>query len=426
MLIFYHFLYNLVAVTLMRGIVFFARLVSPRVAERESESRLSYSLLSALPQDTQKIWFHAASMGEFEQVKPVIESLRTQMPRVRIIVSFFSPSGYRNQKSYAFADAVVYLPLDTRRNAQRFIASFQPDIAVFVRYDTWWNYLYALHQRHIPVYLLNATYPSSRLARFPLFRGFLQTLFSLCKEIITHSPEQAKRFQSSIKHPSIVPGSDTRYDRISAIVQSATNAPLLPPTLFNPDDIVLVLGSSWQPDERLVCEALETLGNDSKRIRLIIVPHEPTEQHLLWSEALFGDIQRLSRVGNELNHRHILVDSIGKLLQLYANAHAAYIGGGFGVGVHSVSEAAGYAIPIACGSAIERNEDATHLQICGGLTIVTDASSLSKWLRDMVMNDSLRTQQGMLNKSYIAERSGSTQRFVDKIMHELQSHPSGF
>lgn len=413
---------------------FITALVNKKARLRRSGVRQTWRILadtrklSTLAESEQRIWFHAASMGEFEQVKPIIEEIKLSAPTVQIVVSFFSPSGYEHQKNYALADVVVYLPLDSKRAAKRFLDYVQPSCAVFARYDLWQNMLLGLKARSIPTILVAATLNErSFLLRFRAGRTYLRNVYDLLTSIYTAGASETVKFERLGITTPLMTGTDTRFDRIAAQVALAqkegTQSLGLRESFFAEDDVVLVLGSSWKPDEDCIIEAAHRLKTSlQQRLRLIIVPHEPTEAAIERLRKLIPNSECLSALlGNDTllaPSRHIIVDSVGKLLRLYALADAAYIGGGFGQGVHSVAEPAGYGIPLASGANIGRARDAIALQSKGALTLIRTPDDAYQWLSTMLQSPEIREKQGLIAHHYIHAELGWSEKIARVILND--------
>jgi 3-deoxy-D-manno-octulosonic-acid transferase len=412
-----------------------------KLKEREGMWEDLLDSLDKIPNNNEKrIWFHAASMGEFEQAKPIIELIKKSNPEIVIIVSFYSPSGYNNQKDYQYADAVLYMPFDTRMNASYFIKRINPDFAVFVRYEIWRNHLELLQKKKIPTYLICATKPNNPiLYKNFLLRAFTKSNYNFYDKIYTISKEHSNFFKELNVQSNIQTLSDTRFDRIIENVEKAKNNKVLKDELFNDKDFILVAGSTWEPDETLILETVKILENenfiektDYHSIRLILVPHEPTKKHIKNLKKLLPDALLLSEIEqyfnsnpneneikNYLGGNHIIVDSIGKLLRLYANASAAYIGGAFGVGVHSVTEPAGYGIPLACGTRMTNSPDALNLMKIKGLEVVNNSEELANWLKRIISDKKEFTKISTINKQYLYDGLGSSKIISDEIMKNI-------
>ncbi len=422
-------LYNAVLKPLMSAAFFIGALLNKKFALRAEGAKQSRNTLQNLPPKRGKrLWFHAASMGEFEQAKPVIEYIRRTRPDVEILASFFSVSGYENQKNYEGAHWKVYIPIDTRSEARRFVDCIQADAAVFVRYDIWFNHLNELRTRNIPAYLICATVNQhSWLYRAP-FIPFTRAAYDCFTTVFALDQNEADLFNKLHLGQDVVVSGDTRMDRIVAAVEQSRSNPALPAEVLDADRLYLALGSSWPVEEQLLADAIKLLDAEVKQtIGLIIVPHEPTPEHVrvlreqypqarLYSELNSATARNSASDAPEQSHVPvIIIDAVGLLLRVYAQAALAFVGGGFGAGVHSVTEPAGHALPICCGPDIDRARAAQELQAAGGLQVVESASSLAEWLSEMLLNSEKRAHQGAVAEKYVKERTGFSEAIGERV-----------
>jgi 3-deoxy-D-manno-octulosonic-acid transferase len=423
--------YNIIFIPIAIIIKKIWQLFNPKLKERERNWKSSMEDMKPLEsklnaEESFVIWFHSASMGEFEQAKPVIEELKRTRENVIAVCSFFSPSGYNHQRHYPFADAVVYLPFDTKSNTKYFLRQVKPDIAVFVRYEIWRNFLEELKASKVPALLINATFPRSILLNF--FKSFLRSTLNLFKEIYTINYKQTNKFNSLGLTTKVETLADTRFDRIIANIENAKTNPKFRYELFDESEFVIVAGSTWEPDEKLIFSAIDRLNSDGKELRLILVPHEPTENNIMRirklakNSVLLSEIEKLPfpATPNELKDfvkgKIIIVDSVGKLLGLYRYAKVAYIGGAFGDGVHSVTEPAGYGIPLAAGSNISSSPDAVDLALLGCLHTIRDSNELYLWLKELMENPNEADQLGHIAKNYVYSRQGASKVISSRIL----------
>jgi 3-deoxy-D-manno-octulosonic-acid transferase len=351
-------------------------------------------------------------MGEFEQAKPVVEYIKATHPNIRIVCTFFSPSGYNTQRQYKFADAICYLPMDTYWNVQHFISAVKPIAVVFVRYEIWLNYLSALHNANIPTYLINATYPTI-LGKVGIAKPFYKLCFNKFTKIYAVNTDEYAKFLSLQLDTEIISSSDTRMDRIMAKVTDAQATPVVSRSLFGDDKLVLVAGSVWNEDVDVIVAAVQMLGEHN--IRIIFVPHEPTTEHIQYIQRMLPASVLLSEIGAQQIDCDVIVDSIGKLLKLYGIADIAYIGGAFGVGVHSITEPAGYGIPLATGSNCFNSPDTKPLLATGALTIIHNADMLCNWFKE-VADANVRLRMGNAASKYIAENTGTSKVIAEVIV----------
>lgn len=423
----YTFVYNIIFIPLLKLLLPFLSLFIPKLRERRQKADSIFESIKFQKSGTSRVfWFHAASMGEFEQAKPVIELIKSKEPEAQIICTFFSPSGYNNQKNYSYADAVLYILLDTKKNAIKFLDKFRPDVAVIVRYDLWLNHLNECKKRNIKLFLIAATKPGSSFAfSLEITKQFYALLYSQFDIIFTVGNEHTKSIYSLSPDSTIISSHDPRFDRIYSAVQKHRNNPPIPRTLFD-TELIIVAGSIWNEDANILIPAINNANRDGFKYKCIFVPHEPTESNLEYIEKQI-DSFRLSEIENAIHLNtinemkaklacsHIIVDSIGKLLNLYALADAAYIGGGFGAGVHSIAEPAGYEIPLACGPKTANSEDAKQLIKLDSLAIIKSPADASKWFESLANTDFVKSQAEK-NHHYIYSKLGTSELIVEEIL----------
>ncbi|MBR4177473.1 MAG: 3-deoxy-D-manno-octulosonic acid transferase [Bacteroidales bacterium] len=337
-------------------------------------------------------WFHTSSLGEFEQARPVIEQFRKLHPEYKIVLTFFSPSGFEVRKNYDQADIVIYLPPDTQRNARRLMQLMHPDIAFFVKYDFWFNYLQALQRRATPTYLFSAIFRPSQYFFKPYGKWFAQQL-QCYRHIFVQNQESIKLLKGICYNRCSIAG-DTRFDRVNDIALQAKSFPEIKRFLLNGSNQplpTLIAGSSWPPDENNIKHFCDSY---SKPLKLILAPHVIAESHLKQIEQLFGadNCVRYSQLilpdaDPALNHRSILIiDNIGMLSSIYRYATIAYIGGGFGKGIHNTLEAAIFGCPVCFGPNYTKFQEAHQLLDCQAAKTYTKADQLTQilttWLDD--------------------------------------------
>ncbi len=407
-------IYNTFFIPFAKLFVLAAKPFNKKIKERENNYELSLDSLSSINRTFPTILFHSSSMGEFEQAKPIIERLKKEAD-VNIICSFYSPSGFNNQKNYNYADAIVYLPFDSRINARRFLQRINPDLVVFVRYDIWHNHLLEISRRRGQLWLIDATEPQSKLIKSSLFWSFTKFNYNLFDKIYTLTEKDFKFFNSLNLKSEIIKSTDTRFDRIIEKVETAKSNQIIPKSIFPDNSFILVAGSTWHQDENIIINALEKIECDKKSLQVIFVPHEPTPEHIeklrlkVKNHILFSELEQKLKYDTEFTHSsHIIIDKIGILLNLYSLADAAYIGGGFGAGVHSVTEPAGYSIPVACGTKMTNSPDAINLKSKGALEVVHNEKEFFNWLRSILLYEEQRNQYGLLAGTYVYKSKGSS------------------
>jgi 3-deoxy-D-manno-octulosonic-acid transferase len=344
---------------------------------------------------------------------------------VEIVVSFFSPSGYEHSRNYRLADVITYLPFDSRRNAWQFVEFIKPTAAVFVRYDVWPNHLWELQRRRIPSFIANATMRERSSRRIAMLKGFHRTLYDALDSILAVSEEDAAGYRSlHLLHPRLEVIGDTRYDQVWMRSQEARSKHLIPESIVRGKN-VLVVGSSWEGDERIILPVFFKMLSVEPNLLLVIVPHEPNEENL---ERIESELDRLCSKGRELSirfsglsdyrsERVIIVDSVGILLSLYAYATVAYVGGGFlgkpgNGGVHNVLEPAVYGVPVLYGPNHDNSQEAVALAERGGGFVVTDEKELYKRLKIFLEDHVARSEAGRRSSDFVQENIGATERFI--------------
>jgi len=353
------------------------------------------------------VWFHAASLGEFEQGRPVIERLKAENPETKILITFFSPSGYEIRKNYNGADIVSYLPLDTYFAARNFVKLVKPSKAVFVKYEFWPNYLLALQQADVPVYSISAIFRESQVF-FKVYGGWYRSLLRVFSHIFVQdnaSLDLLKKYD--ITNASVC--GDTRFDRVYDLYSQAKQLPLIEEFAKGGQPII-VAGSTWPKDEELLVQYLK-LHPD---LKLILVPHEVHQSHILEiSKLLDGKFVRYSEANSEnlAQANCLVVDVIGILSSIYRYANVAYIGGGFGVGIHNTLEAAVWHVPVVFGPNYQRFREARELISVGGAFAISNYTLLETQLNRLLKDE----QAGKMAGEYVKNNTGATQLILNKL-----------
>lgn len=347
----------------------------------------SFAKLPQSPADGEKrAWFHASSLGEFEQARPVLERFRKEHPEYKICVSFFSPSGYEIRKNYSEADYICYIPMDTPKNARRFVEQLRPSVAFFVKYDFWFNYLDQLALRNVPTFIFSAIFRPGQYFFKGYGKWFRQQLGRCFTHLFVQNEESLELLRShGIQRVSIT--GDTRFDRVHAIAQDARRFEAVEQFLGkHPEDKVLLAGSSWEPDEELIKQYFDHRGGN---LTLVLAPHVISESHITSIISLFGkeNCIRYSQIGkdchgsnpqdgsnhdshgetlqiptfNSQSRKVLIIDNIGMLSSLYSYADVAYIGGGFGRGIHNILEAITFGKPVVFGPNYRKFQEARDI-----------------------------------------------------------------
>lgn len=370
-----------------------------------------YELLRQQKENGAKyIWFHAASLGEFEQGRPLIEKIKERYPEYKILLTFFSPSGYEVRRNYQEADIVCYLPLDKPRNVKKFLDIIQPCMAFFIKYEFWKNYLNELHKRNIPVYSVSSIFRKEQIF-FKWYGGAYRKVLSNFDQLFVQN-ETSKRFLSKIGIEKVTVVGDTRFDRVLEIRQEAKNLPLV--EAFKGDSLTIVAGSSWAPDEDLFIEYF----NNHPEMKLIIAPHVIDENHLVEIiSKLKRPYVRYSKA-TEQNVKKadcLIIDGYGLLSSIYRYGEIAYIGGGFGVGIHNVLEAAVYGIPVIFGPKYQKFMEARQLIEGKGAFSIKDSEELSQLLDKMISDKEFLKESGSNAGNYVTKNLGASELILSQI-----------
>lgn len=406
-------MYN-IAIYLYLLAVKFVGLFSKKVKlMRKGHKEVFDILRKEIDKDSQYLWFHAASLGEFEQGRPLMERIRKTHPHYKILLTFFSPSGYEVRKNYEGADVICYLPFDTPRNVRRFLDLARPSMAFFIKYEFWQNYMKGLQKRHIPTYSVSSIFRPNQV----FFRWYGGQYYKVLTRI-THffvQNEESVRLLASRGITNVTVVGDTRFDRVLEINQAAKQLPLV--ERFKGDCTrVLVAGSSWQPDEELFIDYF----NRHPEMKLIIAPHVVDENHLAWIESklnrpsvrytrALGTATDLSRVDC------LIIDCYGLLSSIYRYGEISYVGGGFGVGIHNVLEAAVYGIPVLFGPNNQRFREARQLLSEGGSFEIHNASDFTSTMDRLLTDEAFLRQSGERAGSYVKDNSGAADAVLAAI-----------
>ena len=354
------------------------------------------------------IWFHFASLGEFEQGRPVLEALKDKNPQQKIIVTFFSPSGYEVRKNYALAD-VFYLPLDTHKNAERFIKLVNPQQAIFTKYEFWFHYFNELHKKQIPLYLISGIFRPNQIF-FKWYGSFYREILTYVSHFFVQNKESVDLLKSiGISQVSL--SGDTRFDRVYENAQHPKKLELI--EQFCGDAKVFIAGSTWLPDEKLLV-ALTVKNPDWK---FIIAPHEIGEAHVKEIENLFPEAIKFSVFSSQLTQisnlksQVLIIDNIGMLSSLYQYGRLAYIGGGFGAGIHNTLEAAAFGLPVIFGPKYDKFQEAKDLIAIDAAKSISSEDELILAFENFKANE----KSSAAAKKYVEQKKGATAMIMGKI-----------
>jgi 3-deoxy-D-manno-octulosonic-acid transferase len=374
-----------------------------------------HRLLEISESNSSVIWIHCSSLGEFEQGRPVIEKLKSAFPGAKILLSFFSPSGYRVRKHYSQCDWVDYMPLDTSRNAKRFLDLVKPRMVLFIKYEFWYHHLAELKKRGIPTFLISANFRESQIF-FKWYGSWYRQMLHTYKTIFVQS-ELSKKLLAKISFSNVLVAGDTRFDRVKAIMEQSKEIPLA--ELFSKNHSVIVAGSTWQKDEDLLFCFIKNTQAD---VKLIIAPHEINKKQLaklknewngqliLFSEATADNIHTA---------KILVIDNVGMLSSLYRYGILAYVGGGFGKGIHNVLEAATYGMPILFGPNYNKFQEAIQLVDLNAAFPVANSLELDSVLSRFLNNEKLLKQTSAIAAEYVRSKTGATDYVLSILKNEL-------
>jgi len=367
-------------------------------------------LQQAFAPDDRVIWFHCASLGEFEQGRPVMEAIRSRFPDHKILLSFFSPSGYEKRKTYSGADYVMYLPLDTRKNAIRILSLLKPEMVIFIKYEFWYHFLRRLKSREVPVFLISGNFRRDQIF-FKWYGGWYRRFLDCFTHIFVQK-ENSEQLLAQIGFTRVSVAGDTRFDRVRQVSENEYRNKAL--EVFAGGSDVIVAGSTWEKDEQILVEAFHSLP---EKTRWIIAPHELSEAHLGQLKKRFPGSLLFTEMGEEVPSgvRVLIVNTIGHLSYLYRYGTLAYIGGGFGKGIHNILEAATYGQPVLFGPEYRNFVEAKELVSLGAAYPVEDSGQLLSTIHQQLGDrDLLKTSSDTASK-YVTQRLGATSKILEDL-----------
>lgn len=374
------------------------------------------------------VWIHAASLGEFEQGRPLMERLRRERPDLKVVLTFFSPSGYEVRKNFAGADVVAYLPADTKRNVRRFLDIVRPEKAIFIKYEFWLNYLAELSRRSVPTYLISGIFRPEQLF-FRSYGGFYRKALNAFTRLYVQD-DRSRRLLSGIGIENVTVAGDTRFDRVTDIMHGVKPHPLLDRFCGTKEDrsgksapserpLVFMAGSSWPEDEGVYAAWLRDAGD----VKGVIAPHEFDPERLRRMLALFnGEAVLMSDAEKRPEamdgKKVLIIDCFGLLSSAYTYADMAYVGGGFGAGLHNINEAAVYGIPVIYGPNNSKFIEAQEMKECGGGIAVASRDEFIRAAESLTSDSAELKRRGTAAGAYIRSKLGAT----DQIYTDLFSN----
>jgi len=412
------FLYNIITL-LASQLLKLVALFSPKMKLFEDGRKSVFQTLANKIQTSDKtIWFHAASLGEYEQGLPVIEAIKKQFPNHKIVITFFSPSGYEVRKNNTVADVTVYLPLDTISNAKQFIQLVHPEMVFFIKYEYWPNYLNELKKQQIKTYLISGILRENQ-AFFKWYGGFYRNALKTFDYFFVQN-ESSKKLLQSIGFNNVKISGDTRFDRVVSILDRDNSLDFI--ELFKDNKTTIVIGSSWPKDESLLVNYINECSDD---VKFIIAPHNiKSEQisnlknQIQKKTILFSDVE--TRLIASLQENNVfIIDTIGILTKIYSYADIAYVGGGFGnPGVHNILEPATFGVPVVIGQNYSHFAEATALVNMEGCISIQNQIQLNEAFDLLIQNEDERLEKGHICSTFVQMNKGATQIIMNYITNE--------
>lgn len=403
------FLYNLV-ISIAGFFLKIVALFSPKIKLFVEGRKNVFAILEEkIKANDKTIWFHSASLGEYEQGLPVIEKIKEKYPSHKIIVTFFSPSGYEVRKNNTVADVTVYLPLDTKNNAKRFLKLVHPELAFFIKYEFWLNYLKELESKKIPTYLISGIFRDNQMF-FKWYGGFYRKALNAFTYFFLQN-EKSKQKVESLGFKNVIVSGDTRFDRVNAILERDNSLDFI--ENFKNNKPVIVIGSSWPKDETLLAEYINQASED---VKFIIAPHnikadqiESLKSQITKSTVLFSEKENL-----DLSKYNVLiVNTVGLLTKIYSYGTIAYVGGGFGnPGIHNILEPATFGIPIVIGPNYSNFAEAVSLVELNGCSVISNTVELKNSFDQLLYNESFYKEKSKICSSFIQNNKGATETIM--------------
>ena len=403
-------MYNVFIYLYLLGVAIYSRF-NEKVRKMWRGEREAFSILKEkVDPEAKYVWFHAASLGEFEQGRPLMEQLRREHPEYKILLTFFSPSGYEVRKNYEGADIITYLPIDTITNARRFLRLVRPVMAFFIKYEFWYNYLHILKHRNVPVYSVSSIFRPDQV-----FFKWYGRQYGRVLNCFTHffvQNEISKELLAKIGMTNTTIVGDTRFDRVLQIKEAAKQLPVV--EAFKQDYKVFVAGSSWPPDEEIFIRYF----NEHKDWKLIIAPHVIGEDHLLQIEKLLSGrkiVRYKDSTESDVKDAEVLIiNCYGLLSSIYHYGDIAYVGGGFGVGIHNLLEAAVWDVPVFFGPNNQKFQEAQALKKSGGFEI-HDYEEFARMMGRFAAEPEFLKEQGVKAGHFVKGQAGATQKVLAAV-----------
>ena len=379
----------------------------------------TFDKLSDFTSEDKVVWFHAASLGEFEQGRPIIERIKQEFPSYKILLTFFSPSGYEVRKDYELADVVCYLPMDSKKNVRRFLDIVNPMLAVFIKYEFWPNYLKELHQRKTPTILVSGIFREHQVF-FKPFGTFMRKSLSAFDHFFVQD-EISKKLLNSVGQKNVTISGDTRFDRVYEILQQDNYLGYI--SEFKNNQYTVVAGSTWKEDERVLINYINNTATENEKF--IIAPHNMNTNDI---DELKKSITKKTVLYSEKEEKNLseysvfIVDTIGILTKIYTAADAAYVGGGLTKnGVHNVLEPATFGVPIVIGTEYEKYNEVVNLVALKGCISISNKQEFSSIFTKLKLDEDFRKSTGKINQNFIKNNIGATDKIVSYINQKLNN-----
>jgi 3-deoxy-D-manno-octulosonic-acid transferase len=406
------FLYNIIVQIANFSLKIIAKF-SPKIKLFIDGRKPVFEILENKIKSTDKtIWFHAASLGEYEQGLPVIEKIKEKFPNHKIVISFFSPSGYEVRKNNNVADVTVYLPLDTKKNAQEFLKLVHPEMVFFIKYEYWPNYLNELRKLKTPTYLISGIFRENQMF-FKWYGGFYRKALETFTYFFVQN-ESSKKLLLRLGKTNVAVSGDTRFDRVVAILEKDNSLDFI--EAFKNDTLTIVIGSSWPKDENLL---VDFINQTSEKVKFIIAPHNIKAEQI---QELKNAVSKKTVLFSEKESKNLadfdvfIIDTIGILTKIYSYADIAYVGGGFGnPGVHNILEPATFGVPIVIGSNFSHFAEATALVNMEGCISIANKNELFDTFSNLIDNNDIRHEKGHICSTFVQMNKGATAIIMNKI-----------
>jgi len=411
------FLYNLI-VQIAGFLLKIVALFSPKIKLFVDGRKPVFEILQKkISPNDKTIWFHAASLGEYEQGLPVIEKIKIKYPNHKIVLTFFSPSGYEVRKNNTVADVTVYLPLDTKKNAEQFLSLVHPEMAFFIKYEYWPNYLNELRKLETPTYLISGIFRKNQLF-FEWYGGFYRKALDTFTYFFVQN-ESSKKLLLELGKTNVAVSGDTRFDRVASILEKDNSLDFI--SEFKNDTLTIVVGSSWPKDENLL---VDYINQTSEKVKFIIAPHnikveqiQELKNSISKKVVLFSEVK--TRLISSLQDFDVfIIDTVGILTKIYSYADIAYVGGGYGnPGVHNILEPATFGVPIVIGPNFSHFAEATALVNMEGCVSISNKNELFDAFSNLIANDDIRHEKGHICSTFVQMNKGATNIILKHILN---------